>query len=492
VEGSPAHPDPGGEDDGATFPVDGAALFVLAALLAVVLAPRTAGFTVDSDSYLDVAGNLLAGQGLVQRVVDFWRSGVPQPLGLWPPVYPALVALVSAFGMPLEASARATAGAGFAAFAFAFHALATRALGRGPGALATALALALPGVALLGAFAWSESSALAFLAAGLAVLFAGAPPVSRRRALAAGALLALAALTRHAALVVVVALVAAVLASPRLRGARGVFALAALLPPAAWLGRNLALFGRPFGPALPPSPATPGAQGFEMARALRYELLPAPFDGSLAASVLLGLVLLAGVVLALRAGGIARACALVAVAHLAAVLAGTSTVAINAPTGRYLAPALPFLVLAALAGLRGTARSDGTRRALVTGLAAVLAIAAGLELLGEGRARPSPAPGELARRHDRGALRDLVPPGTAPVLSDQGHAVRLHTGRSTVQVPPAEFRPRAYDARDDARWAAAGVREAVFAEAAPPAGAWKARATAGRFTYWVRSDSGAP
>ena len=129
------------EDTPGGYPVDTAACFVFALALVAVVAPRVAGWTTDSDAYIDVAANLRAGRGLVQGVVDFWRPAVPEPLGMWPPLYPALVALGGVFGMPLDLAARLVSAASFAAFAAAFHALAARALGRGPGALVTLFAL---------------------------------------------------------------------------------------------------------------------------------------------------------------------------------------------------------------------------------------------------------------------------------------------------------------------------------------------------------------
>lgn len=471
------------------YPVDTGAFAALALVLVAVVAPRVVGFTADSDAYLDVAANLRAGRGLVQSVVDFWRPGVPDPLGMWPPLYPALVALVAACGVPLELAARLVAGAGFVAFAAAFHALAARALGRGLGALVALFAIALPGVALLGAQAWSESTYLALVTAALALLAgsAGGAPIGRGRAVAAGLALALAALDRHGGMAVALAAVVAAARTPTLRGARLGFALAALALPAAWLARNLFVFGRPFGPALPAAHFGVAQQASVMARALRWELLPAPFDAGGVSSIALVGVLALGALLALRAGGIGRVAVGLGALHLAVVLAAVSLSAINAPTGRYLAPALPFLALGAIAGLAGP-RALGSRRVLATGFAGMLALAGGIEFIGWiGAHAPSP-PDALERRRDHAALARLVPPGITPVLSDCGHTLRLATGRAAVQVPPAGFRVRDYSAADDARWADAGVHEAVMVGAAPPpAGAWSAAGTAGRFTLWKRS-----
>jgi hypothetical protein len=116
----------------------------------------------------------------------------------------------------------------------------------------------------------------------------------------------------------------------------------------------------------------------------------------------------------------------------------------------------------------------------------VWTIAVVLELLGQGQAMRAPAPEILARREDLSALERLVLPGTTPVLSDCGHLVRTATGRAAVQIPAAGYRPRDYTAADDARWARAGVDEAILAAGEPPAGAWERVAVEGRFTRWVR------
>ncbi len=476
-------------------PLDGAFLALLALVAVAVLAPRVAGFTTDSDAYLDVAMNLRDGHGLVQSVVDFWRPAVPDPLGLWPPLYPALVAAVGAFGVPLELAARFVSAGSFAVFAFAFHALAVSALGRGAGALATVAALATPAVTQLGAFAWSEATYLALITGGL-VLLARAEARgewSRGAAFAAGALLGAAALTRYAGVPIAVLAVAyaALRGSLRARGLAA-FALPALVLPAVWLGHNLAEFGRPFGPALAPATHGLGTQAFEFLRALRWELLPAPFDRRAAMAYGLALVTAAGVLLALRHRGAGRLAAAFALLYAGLVVVATGTSGINAPTGRYLAPVLPFLVLAAFAGWRGRSvtvdPAAGGRRALSTGLSAVWTIAVLVELLGLVRVLPATAPAALARREDRRALARLVPEGSAPVLSDCGHLLRSATGRTAVQVPAAGYRPRAYAAADDARWAGAGVSEAILAGETPPAGAWRSVAVEGRFTRWVRSD----
>ena len=220
----------------ASAPLDGAVLAVLALAVIGWLAPRVAGFTTDSDAYLDVARSVRAGTGLVQSV-DFWRPGVPDPLALWPPLYPLLVAVVAAFGVPLELAARFVAAGSFAVFAFAFHALAVTALGRGGGALATIAALATLSVTRLGAFAWSEATFLALTTIGLAMLARAesAGGWTRGRAFVAGVAFGLAGVTRYAGVPVVLAAVACVRSAPgvaRRRRTRPALVRAAVAGPA--------------------------------------------------------------------------------------------------------------------------------------------------------------------------------------------------------------------------------------------------------------------
>jgi hypothetical protein len=435
-------------------PIDTIVMALAAAAVVVWVSSHVSGFTTDSDAYLDVAANLRAGRGLVQTVVDFWRPASPDPLGMWPPLYPALVAAVAAFGVPIEASALAVTAVSFVAFGALFHRLAARLLDRPLALGATAIALTTLGVAVCSAFAWSEATYLALLAAGLVGIarLDGAEHPSRRAALAAGACFGAAALTRYAGMPVALAAVVLVAFGRPTRRGTLAFALGALVLPAAWVARDLALFGRPFGPALPAGSANLIERAVELAKALRWEILPAPLDAiAPVASVLLA-ILGVGLVRALVRGGTARAVAVVAALSLAVVAVATATSAINAPGGRYVAPALPFLGLAGFAGLWPARLRRGFGRTLAALALVALAALSARELASWGRARPVRAVASLERRNDRAALRALVPPGAGPVISDAGHALRLASGRPAVQIPPAAYRPRPFGATDLARW----------------------------------------
>ena len=68
----------------------------------------------------------------------------------------------------------------------------------------------------------------------------------------------------------------------------------------------------------------------------------------------------------------------------------------------------------------------------------------------------------IARRHLQVAMLRLAPNKPSPILTDSGHLIRITTGRSAVQVPPARFRGREFTGEDEARWRAQGVTEALF------------------------------
>jgi hypothetical protein len=438
----------------------------LAVVAVFVVSSRVVGFTTDSDSYVDVAENIRSGAGFVQTIVDFWRPAVPDPLGLWPPLYPTLVAIVSAFGVPPESAALGVSGVSFVLFAFAFALLARRVLEPVLAFGVAILAVVTLGVATCGAFAWSEATYLALSTGGLVALarIADAAPGARPRgrdALLAGALFGFAALTRYAGVPIALAAAAAGIAWRATRPVAGAFALGALVPPAAWIVRDLVVFGRAFGPELPAARADAWTRALELGNGLRWELLAAPLDRVTVLAVLALALLALGVGTAAMRPVVRQAIAGFAALALVVVWLATSTSAINAPTGRYLAPALPFVLLAAFAGLAQGAGPRSLRRGRVLGFLAVLLVTALVEDAAWWRARPARLEASLERRNERAALRLLVPSGTAPVLSDAGHAVRLATGRPAVQIPPLAYRPRAFGALDLVRWEAQGVRLAI-------------------------------
>jgi len=474
-------------------------LAALAAITIAIVAPRVAGFTTDSDAYLDVAANLLAGRGLTQTVVDFWRPGLPDPLGMWPPLYPLAVAGLAGLGVPLAPAGRLVAMLGLVAFALAFHALARRAGGRSLALVATGLVLLGPGMAQAGATAWSETLYLLLLTGGLVATIdlARAPrPSAAPVAAAAGAglLLGLAADTRYIG-IGLVPLAAALLWGARVRGrALAAWSAGAALPIALWLAHNLAAFGRPLGPALAPGARSFAAVASGLAGTLRWEFLPY----ALARLPWVALPALAGVAVAAAWGWRAREAArwVVTIAAVQLALVGLAVwgTGINEPHGRYTLVAWPFLTLAVCAAAdAGLARVFGASSRARPARVAAAALA--FACVGVGLARflsttTVPPAAALARRQAQEAMVRLVPPGDSPILSDHGHLLRLATGRAAVQVPPPPFRAREFTAADARRWRERGVTRAIFrAAAAASLGPYLAERLSGGAGSWALEDS---
>lgn len=451
---------------GGTVPArDRIVVLLLAAAILALFVPRVAPFTTDSESYLDVAKNLLAGDGLVMRIVDFWRPAIPDPMGLWPPLFPLAIALGGLAGATPEFAARAIPAASFLVLALSLHALAARSGCGRTGALAvTFLALSTTGVARAAATAWSEIPYLALLVAGTALGFrsAGSPWV----AALAGLLVGLAAITRYIGILALPAAALAVLAARPPRSRWALWIAAAALPPALLLARNVLVFGSPGGP--------PGAAPFlaplEILRAtlsgLRWGLLPAPIAASAPVAWAALAAAAAALLVALRLAPAARIAALLALIHVG----GVALLRGSYMGDRFLTPGYPFLWLAAGAALAAyagrRARIAAAAAALVFVAAASLDLAAAWRDAAAGRAVARARDAELAE------LRSLIPPGEDPILTDEGHRVRHATSRAAVEVPGPRFRVREFTAADERRWIAAGVRHAVFrTPSADPAGA---------------------
>jgi len=474
---------------------------VWAAVVVAVVAPRLVGFTTDSDAYLDVAGNLRDGRGLVQTVVDFWRPGNPDALGMWPPLYPAGIAALSLLGLPLEAAARLLSALAYVAFAIAFHSLARRAGGRGFAFVAAIVVLLGPGLAQAGATAWSESLYLFLLTAGLVGAFdlthrGVRPPAGAREAAWAGLVLGLAADTRYMGIALVPLVFALLWGGQLRRRVLAAWTAGAALPIALWLGHNLAEFGRLLGPGLPTGSRTPLEVLVAMAAALRWEFLPNAF----AHLPWLAFPALAGVfgatVWAIRAGGAPRWAALAALMQLACVAFAVWRSGINDPQGRYTLVAWPFLGLVvcaavhvAITRLFAGRRSERVAEIMAAGLALVV-VGAGLgRFVGTTVAPPAQA---VARRHAQVALTRLMPPGPEPVLTDSGHLLRLTTGRAAVQVPPERFRVREFTAVDARLWREHGVKQAIFrTDDHARLGAYLEQRLSGGEGSWAAEDSAA-
>jgi Dolichyl-phosphate-mannose-protein mannosyltransferase len=451
-------------------PRDRVTVVVAALLLGLLVGSRVPGFTTDSESYLDVARSLLAGQGLVQHVADFWRPGVPDPLGLWPPLYPLVTAGLARLGAPLEVAARLVSALSFPVFALLFLSLATELLGAGVPALAiTLVALSTLAVAFAASMAWSEMLYLALSTGALLGLVRVAAPVRGwreatplRLAVLAGALAGLAALTRYIGVILIpVGLVWLLLTRVPTRTLVTWLACAAL-PPLAWTAHNLARFGNVLGPGLPQSHASVAGVAAQLLPALRWGFVPWPVEVSGPASALFVTGLVALGAFAWVIGGPRALVAGYVAAYIMMLVTLRANLTFNGIGYRYLTPVMPFLWLGAAAGLSWLAE----RMRFADSVARVITLAT-LVLCGVAVTRfmirlPHPAPAMVTRRVELAELKQLILPAGGPVLGDAGHLVRSATGQDAIEIPPAPFAPRFFTELDETRWRAAGARQAVF------------------------------
>ena len=395
----------------------------------------------DSINYIGAARNLLAGNGLTEF------GG--EPLAAWPPLYPLLLAVPGLLGVdPLDAAGPINAAL-FGIAIFAGARWLSRRLGEPLlahwGGLALALAAPLAWMA-----SWALSEPLFVLLTLLALmrleacLREGDAPALRQ----AAALAALACLTRWAGVSIVAAAVPLLLLQPglalpsRLRRA-ALFAAIALVPLGLWAARNLWLTGEAIASSQP-TDTPPGEIAAAILGAAGRWLVPGPtaeagglVARALAAALLLALAAAVAVLAARRGDAAAwrRRAAFLAfggfavafVLGYAAAARGSSYVPTTA-FHRYLAPALPPLLLALALGLDGllalarsrAAEAEAARR-LALAAAAPLALWLALNLPeharavgeanGEGVVRESYSNARWANSEALAYLREARPDG---------------------------------------------------------------------------------
>jgi hypothetical protein len=157
---------------------------------------RERRFSADSRNYVNVARNLLAGQGLVQDTAGFGesrfptRARLPQPYGVHGPLFPVAIAALSRLGMapedaalflPILFAGLTVAGAGF---------LLHRLYDLETALWSVGLLVASFPVTFLATTAWSELLATAFLFASLLALLWRTPERQRPSTLLLAGLLA--------------------------------------------------------------------------------------------------------------------------------------------------------------------------------------------------------------------------------------------------------------------------------------------------------------
>ncbi len=440
---------------------------LLGLLIALLLAPTRCPLTTDSDAYLDVARNLREGEGLSQRIVDFWRPAVPDPLGLWPPGYPLSIAVVAATGLDLETAARAVSLVSFLVFVWAFHALARHVASPGAARLACLLALTTSGVHRVATAAWSEALFMALATCGLwgvAKLSSGAAETGTEARVAwwSGAMTGFAAVTRYVGLLPA-ALGTASLVLMRARPAViAAWCVPALLPPALWAIRNLVVFGRPDGPGLAPSDRTLAEIARTAFAGLHWGLVPVVIAIVPGLSALLLGAIGVGLLRSLRGRPSQRLIAAYVLLYLLSLVGLRGAANFNDIGERYLTPILPFLWLGGLAGLAPLLSSRAIASKIGVAACWLLLVAAALDPWFDWRDAERPSPECSARAAETAELARLLHGRQGLVLSEAGHRVRDSTRLSAVQVPGPRFRVRAFTAEDEARWRRAGVRTAVF------------------------------
>jgi hypothetical protein len=427
-----------------------AVLFLLART-----APHGPGLDVDGAQHLAAAASLLEGRG--------WQGVDDEPYVLWPPLYPALIALVARAGLSLGDAVRALNAASLLVCTLLAARLAWRIEGTRRGAALAALAVAWIALPVAG-MAWSET---VFLALVFATLLAWERWIRshRRRDLAVLALVcALTLLARYLG-VFLLALVCLALLFERdgsrlaLRLRRSLaLGCAASLPVVAWLWRNSRV-------------ATDGTarrgRASDSWSSDAADLLAqfAPHSGTggleLTLAVVAGLLAVSALVLALR-GSLSRPMALIALfpfVHGLGLILLRQGIEFDAIDARLMVPAH---AVAAWTVALVLAQAVLSRRPLVLSAAALWILAAAFVQL------PKPSE-QLASARLNGigvydaprwtssecaaALRTAAPSGAG--YSNDSCAVFLLTGRRVRALP---LRPNAFT-RLYQRWSEAAPQE---------------------------------
>jgi len=221
---------------------------VFAALAAALVLFATArygpGASLDSVTYLSVARNLAAGEGLVRYDGRAYVS--------WPPLYPATLSLGVRAGLdPSEAARLLHAGAFAATLALLFGIL-IRSCGSVPWAvLGCVLVLASPSLLHTFASVWSEAPFVALVTLAIWLAARSDPAPRTRDVILLGAVTGAALLTRFLGVALGVALIAWLLATSgswRRRWQRAlVFGLTASAGPVLWISWSWVVRGSAAG-----------------------------------------------------------------------------------------------------------------------------------------------------------------------------------------------------------------------------------------------------
>jgi hypothetical protein len=308
-----------------------------ALLIGAALVPYGPGITPDSVHYLSAAANLRQGLGYATSVMP-WDGPLPYPLAAWPPLYPAVLAVVTGLAGtnagPWVLNALLLAASAW---------LATRSAEPMP-LLGALILLASPAVIGVHAYVWSEPLFLLLVLLALRAQERMLAEPGAGHLAGAAALAGLACLTRY--LGVTLAVSGALTLVVRRRPLQALsYAALSVAPLGLWLLRNRSVAGTFTGRR--------GAGGEGVLEPVRQALDTlggwlVPMDGRAAH---LGALVLAAVVLAwaLR-GGMGRAAlpwlAFVGV-YLVVMVALAATVSFDPLGDRLLAPVVPALAVLA-------------------------------------------------------------------------------------------------------------------------------------------------
>jgi 4-amino-4-deoxy-L-arabinose transferase-like glycosyltransferase len=409
---------------------------VLALIVAWFETATAEGFNPTAMVYIDVARHLARGEGISSSIL-FTTSvpRVPAPMSVWAPAYPVVITLLAALGFDVTVVARLIALAAFGLSAVLVWWLANVLYGARVAMAAAALFAVWPAMTRVATNAWSESLFVLCLLASVALTFQAIRPRRLTGGLAAalgGLVMGLAALTRYAALPLIPwgAVLIVLLAREARWRARvvraAVWTIAAGLPVAAWLARNVAATGGLIGAGRQRDDLGPLYHIVFASRTVVSDLLGliarvlvVPEWVGLEAEQMMALVLLlvaAGIVVFFRrresrgrlAAGIATALAppearfamLMALGYWGAMIVARSTIGFYPLDSRLMMPVYPLALLVLVAAGLAVPDAASPARAHRTGAAVVLAtLLAVLALVvprslaaGGPRLQPDPAP----------------------------------------------------------------------------------------------------
>lgn len=231
----------------------------------------------DSRDYIEMAGHLSAGAGLVTHILDTGTRALPDPRLHHPPGYGVLLAGLQSVGLPVLAALRTATVLCFAGTAILVWFLIGRLVKPAAAPAAMALFLALELLYEPWSYAMSEAPFQLLTAAALVWMTRHARPRPGSW-FVAGLMAGLATLCRWIGLSLPMA--AALWLWPRRRRLDAWVAMAALgagytLVLGPWLGRNAVLAGRLIGKASEPSHIPAWLNVVAFSRTLLLDLLPA-------------------------------------------------------------------------------------------------------------------------------------------------------------------------------------------------------------------------